>query len=168
MNDEKPIGISYFYFEYIAQDRQSIEGVAACLLKQLVSETKIGVLPSILEKMYDDGIRPNYSTIVDLIHSCSNRFNPVYIFLDGLDESKDKGLTESFISDLHSPLIRLFLTARLPLVKPAGEYVSLNIDGKDVDADIRKYVDEELRKAKIPNADFGPIGDKVVGNVRGM
>lgn len=76
-------------------------------------------LPGPLEIEYDGdrkGEPPRLDTLLDIFHSCSKEFSPIYIFFDGLDECTDEqreDMLELIIKFCKSEsVIRVFLTSQ--------------------------------------------------------
>src|SRR5947207_592686 len=120
LNSEK-VGILQFYFAYEDFTIQTAEDVVRSLLRQLVC--LLDRLPIGLEDTYDflieRGRSPDNKELVDLLHGCLREsFHVVYIFLDGLDECREKERFSvlELISGFPKPVVRLFLTTRTHLL----------------------------------------------------
>jgi hypothetical protein len=156
---DKPVGVCYFYFKYDSKDAadQDDQLVARSILKQLAykllyknrlsgSTSFDGIID--LYSKAKSGNRLNEDTaILELIRSCSNDFSSVFVFLDGLDECKDKHQSKivNLIGELCSSIMRFCLTSQPQLnarVKELNNVVRLEISANETD--IKMYVRKRL------------------------
>jgi hypothetical protein len=130
--------------------------VARSILKQLVYklEYKNSLSRSTFDRIIDlyykakSGNRLNeHTAILELIRSCADQFTSVSVFLDGLDECKDKHQSKivSLIGELRSSIMRFCLTSQPQLsgrVAVLNNVVRLEINANE--RDIKTYVKKRL------------------------
>jgi len=154
--------IACFYFDFAAQNEQSLAGVLASLLKQLVfglEET-----PEEISEAYRDrknaigGQGPQISDILKMLQITSARKRS-FICIDALDECATEHQAKLLDSLGHllqqSPGTRIFVTGR-PHIRPeigrrfGGRVISMSISPKK--GDITTYLRSRLAADTTPDA----------------
>jgi hypothetical protein len=99
------VGVAYLYCNYKRQAEQTISGLLAAMLKQLVQDQPSFAKP--LLSMYDlhetQRTRPSFKEISDALQSVLANYSRVYVVIDALDECPDReGIRSQLIDFCYS------------------------------------------------------------------
>ena len=115
---EPLVGIAFFYFTFNDDSKRDESGMLRALLLQLSSQVQNGEADlTRLYHSYKDGVPPSL-VLIEYLRRLIQRFNHVYIALDGLDESPRDGPRENVLDTLNDmrnwsiPGLHLFVTSR--------------------------------------------------------
>ena len=154
--------VACFYFDFAAQNEQSLASMLGSLLRQLVFGLE--EIPEEILEAYEErkkaigGQGPQIPNIMNLLHTTSSR-RRTFICIDALDEcaTEDRAKLLDSLGQLleQSPGTRIFVTGRphiLPEIKrrPAGGVTSLSISPRR--DDIITYLRSRLAADLTPDA----------------
>ena len=147
--------VAWLYFDYFAQQEQTVINVMGAILKQLVGRREI---PKDLQEAFQGGRRPLLPNLVRMLRISIASLPRVFICIDALDECLPRNLPEILgsLRDIvrESPTTRIFLTGRLHVKETVEKYftkavailISPNQD------DVRNYVEMRLDMDEEPEA----------------
>ena len=167
--------VAYFYFDFAAENEQSLVGILGSLLKQLVFGLE--EIPAEILEAYKDrkhaigGQGPQISNILQMLQNTLAR-KRTFICIDGIDECSMKHRAK-FLDSLGqlqklSPRTRIFLTGRphlLPEIRMGlnGRVTSIPISpGGD---DITTYLHSRLAKDLTPKAMDSALEADILENI---
>jgi NACHT domain len=140
----------YFYFDFSDSAKQKVINMLYSFLSQL----SINHIPSDVRKLYEvcgDGAREATVTqLTTTLLSITRELKSVYIIVDALDESSDRGTLPAVIRDLcQSDQINMLITSRheqdlKSALTELMDYI-IPIQNECVDVDIRQHVERCLR-----------------------
>lgn len=91
------IGIAYIYCNYKELEEQTITGLIASLIRQLVERRS--AMPDEVQKLYQHhtglGTRPRLADYSQLLQFIASRFSKVFLIIDALDECNESDGTRS-------------------------------------------------------------------------
>ncbi|RYP11922.1 hypothetical protein DL767_011214 [Monosporascus sp. MG133] len=149
--NDKNIGVAYFYCNFRQQDDQKAEDILGNLLKQLAQGRS--PLPEIVVSLYnshkDKQTRPSFDEISRVLQSVAALYSRVFIVVDALDECQTTGgCRTKLLSELFSLQAKygtnLFATSRyIPeITEMFSKSISLEIRASV--EDVRRYVDAHI------------------------
>lgn len=162
----------YVYFDYKAQQTQTVTHVARLLLKQLLAQSH-GLSPE-LEALYETSTQecydPDLPTLMWHLAWYSERF-PVYAVFDALDECNETQLDDMilFFTELQKISYRLLVSCRPHLQNLSNQLrdpITFEIEANEYD--LRNYVTYRLEKEKNRNVALEQKCQDLVKNVQGM
>jgi len=135
------VAVAGFYYDFLAQQEQTITDVMGCILKQLVGTD----IPKYIREEFQKGKAsrgPRLANLMVMLRITIASLRQVFICIDGLDECLQKNLPEllDLLRDIarRSPTTRIFLTGR-PHVKgdiqiyfPSAAVVSISPNTNDI------------------------------------
>jgi hypothetical protein len=164
------------YFDYKDQETQNGKNIAASLVRQLA--TRLNRLEPNLEKTYDEfthgSQKPEFSTLIELLTSCSKEFQSSYIILDALDECSESQRPEilELIRQLSAPEspFKVLATSRHHPRNVQGLFESApTIEITAQEPDIRNYLKSKLGQEDTMTLELKEmIMSKLVLNAQGM
>jgi hypothetical protein len=142
--------VLYYYFDHNVQKSQTLDKVAASLLKQLLIATRY--VPKDVETFYEDcmacSASGDFESILGLFNSLLARRSKVFLILDALDEFQHTKKLTSLLRHLQSSTaacVKIFCTTRPHLSYLAGELLSLTtVTIKPNYDDIESYITMRL------------------------
>ena len=147
--------VACFYFDFAAENEQSLVGILGSLLKQLVfglEEIPAEILEAYKDRKYAIGEQgPQISNILQMLQTTLARKRASFICIDGIDECamKHRAKFLDSLGQLHklSPRTRIFVTGRphlLPEIRMGlnGRVTSMPINPKS--DDIITYLNSRL------------------------
>jgi len=149
------VGCAMFYLTFSDQHKQSYEDLLKSLVAQMCwKEPGFAKLRHVYER--PNATLPGPDTLEDMVVSSANQFTQVFLLLDALDECpEDDGARSDLLEGLQRlsdsvPTLKLFATSRsLTEIQTVMEEMgadAVSIDVGLANADIRTYVDEQLKK----------------------
>ena len=152
---EEDIVVACLYYDFLAQQEQTITSVIGAILKQVVSRGGISknIRESFLEAKREVGGRgPRLADLMGMLRIAIASLPQVFICVDALDECLPKYLPEflEFLGDIvrESPRTRIFLTGRPHVGDDIQRYfpkpVMIPISPKP--EDIRNYLEMRLER----------------------
>ena len=112
------VGVAFFYFTFNDDSKQDESGMLRALLLQLSGQTQDGQADLVsMYRSYKDGIAPS-PVLMSYLQRLMQRFDHVYVALDGLDESPRDGPREAVLDSLNAIRnlgfqgLHLFMTSR--------------------------------------------------------
>ena len=179
--ESRPL-VSYFYCDFRNQDAQSAIKVVGSLVAQLCSQ--IGSYPVELETAFEASQRrsgpqrpPSFSVLLAVLQSLS-RLHPIILLVDAIDECDGRRDLLDFLASLqHSTQrISILVTSRDEVdirdTLSSFTHVRLETYVKDVDQDIRSYVEHRLtsdsRLRKLQSSLKADIKDSLSSKSAGM
>ena len=157
---EKGCPIAYAYFDYGDQELQTHSTLVASIFKQIL--TTMATIPSniteALEKSRRQGVSLSPQEITRMIVDIASQVPAIYLILDALDECDESKHRESVIETLTElrklPNIRIFVTSR---PHPHDIISAFENDQQIIikahEADIRLFLAQKIRKARVPGID---------------
>ena len=148
------VGIAYFYFTFNDNSKQDESGMLRALLLQLSSQHRDGKAD--LTKLYrsNKDCVPGSRVLIEYLRRLIQRFDQVYLVLDGIDESPRDGPREGVLDTLNDmrkwdiQALHLFVTSRdEPDIRDAldlckEQQVAMRDTG--INEDIASYVSARL------------------------
>ncbi|KAJ5114064.1 hypothetical protein N7456_002598 [Penicillium angulare] len=171
-------GIAYIYFNYSRKGEQSIEILAASLLKQLsVSRPSLPEgLTDLYEKHKNKQTRPSFYEIQKILISVITGYHTVFIVVDALDECQEESSNcrSRFIAEIFhlqkQANINIFATSRDYLQITEKFQDGLKIDIRAHDEDVRSYLREKIQHSNSPTlaSHSDEIEKQIIAAVGGM
>ena len=147
------IGIAFVYCAYKEAEQQSPTNLLTSLVHQLVPRHSIvaGDLAALYETHMPKVTRPSINEYTVLLQAAVAGFSKVLIVIDALDECADhdrtrQGLLEE-LRKLQSKACLLITSRDLPSIQRQLHSAS-RVDIEASDNDIRKYLDDRIRKSE--------------------
>lgn len=168
------VGISFSYYNYREPELRDPSIVVGALIKQLCQ--KKDCIPSELLRLRHDSHSNLTASNPDSFISLAKPFREVFIVLDALDECPEceRHRIISFIDKVVAELqcAKIFITSRreADIVEAfEGKTSTVQVEAKNVAADIALYVRDEVAKAKLPGGWNGKrlylTSDKLQGKI---
>lgn len=139
--------VAYIYCDYKRQQEQTVENLAASLVKQYVQQSS--EIPKAVRDLYKNhnnaGTRPSVKEMFELLQVMNASFPRVFIIVDALDElPRDGQIRPQFLKFLHtlqtSHPCNLMVTSRdIPHILQEVRH-SLSLEVRAKDEDIRMYI----------------------------
>ncbi|OCK94501.1 uncharacterized protein K441DRAFT_636242, partial [Cenococcum geophilum 1.58] len=168
------VGISFAYYNYREPELGDSSIVVGALIKQLCQ--KKDCIPSELLRLRHDSHSNLTASNPDSFVSLAKPFREVFIVLDALDECPEHerhriiGFIDKVVAELQCA--KIFITSRreADIVEAfEGKTSTVQIEAKNVAADIALYVRDEVAKAKLPGGWNGKrlylTSDKLQGKI---
>lgn len=168
------VGISFAYYNYREPELGDPSIVVGALIKQLCQ--KKDCIPSELLRLRHDSHSNMTASNPDSFVSLAKPFREVFIVLDALDECPEHerhriiGFIDKVVAELQCA--KIFITSRreADIVEAfEGKTSTVQIEAKNVAADIALYVRDEVAKAKLPRGWNGKrlylTSDKLQGKI---
>jgi len=118
--EKEDIAVTGLYYDFLAQEEQTITNVLGSILKQLVGK---GDIPEDIRKEFQKGKRgfggrgPRHAGLIKMLRTAIASPGQVFICIDALDECLPRHQSDLLKSlrDIvrESPTTRIFLTGRL-------------------------------------------------------
>ena len=179
------VAVLYFFFDFNDMKKQQHEGMIHSLVSQL-SMHFVSVPPA-LETLYsfciEGGRKPNFEALKKTFHEMITAFRATFIFLDALDECKERPELLADIEEMSSwqdTNLRILATSRRerdiedPMLRLTKDSNRICIQSALVNADIRAYVHGQFRTnrrlqrwQKEPNVQL-EIENTLMGKANGM
>jgi len=168
------VGISFAYYNYRKPELGDLSIIIGALIKQLCQ--KKDYIPSELLRLRHDSHSNLTASNPDSFVSLAKSFKEVFIILDALDECPEHerhriiGFINKVVAELQCA--KIFITSRreADIVEAfEGKTSTVQIEAKNVAADIALYVRDEVAKAKLPGGWNGKrlylTSDKLQGKI---
>jgi hypothetical protein len=168
----------YCYCSYKDQNMQTVSGLIANLLKQLVQYRPVisDHVKSLYNDHIDNGTRPAHDEFMDALRSEIATYTKVFVIVDALDEFLERD-QEYLIRELRSlgSTVNLMVTSRpLPIIEEQF-HGAKRLDILAKSEDIRKYIESRIprerrlvQQVKKDGNLLGTIMDKIGTSARGM
>jgi hypothetical protein len=92
LHPENRTAVAFFFFNFRDSQKQDVLGMLRCLLRQLVAQ--LNDIPTSVSKFYGafrKGLQePSVPDVLRILQLVSNSFRRTYIFIDALDECKNR------------------------------------------------------------------------------
>jgi len=172
--EELRIGVAGLYYDFLAQQEQTITHMLGAILKQLVG---MGNIPNYLREAFQEGqkeIGGRGLLTVDLIRMLRGTIASlpqVFICIDALDECLPKHLLELLGSlrdiVLESPKTRIFLTGRPHAEEDIQRYFTraVVIPISPNTEDVRDYLEQRLDMDFEPDAMTNDLREEIVRTI---
>src|SRR5947207_3526492 len=151
---QEKVKLVYVYFDYKAQQTQTLTNVVESLLKQLVSQLE--TVPPELDALYEESIRkitrPETSKLSETLLSLLKGFCTFAVF-DALDECSEKHQAKilSLFSDLQKSACRLLVSSRphIQCLEKLTDRLTFSVVADE--SDLRNYIIFRLKKERNKN-----------------
>ena len=149
------LNVAWLYFDYLAQQEQTVINIMGAILKQLVDRREI---PEDIREAFQEGRRPLLPDLVRMSRNAIASLSQVFICIDGLDECLPRNLPELLESlrDIvrESPTTRIFLTGRPHVEETVQRHFTkaVVIPISPNQNDIKYYVEKRLDRDDQPEA----------------
>ena len=171
---KEDIAVACLYYDFLAQQEQTISNMLGAILKQLVAR---GDIPDDVREAFQEGKKEiggrglRHVDIVGMLRIAIAWLPQVFICIDALDECLPKNLLELLESlrDIvrESPKTRIFLTGRPHVGEAIQRYfpkaVVLPISPNT--EDIRNYLEMRLNRDVEPEAMDNDLRADIVSNI---
>ncbi|KAL8686613.1 MAG: hypothetical protein Q9224_005392 [Gallowayella concinna] len=171
-----PIPVSYVYFDYKDQDRQSLVAITASLLRQVasVAPTIPSAVASLYHKFSNQERLPEQQSLVQALLSTCQGFTAVYIVIDALDECEPgyrTGILE--VIKILKGHAKIFITSRPYLEDISkGFKSSPQIPIKAHSEDLERFIDQKIEESdasdEMDHTFRGEIVQKIIESAREM
>ena len=154
--------VACFYFDFAAQNEQSLTSMLGSLVKQLVSG--LDEIPEEISKTYEErknaigGQGPQISNMLKMLQNISSR-KRAFICIDALDEcaTEDRAKLLSSLGQLllRSPGTRIFVTGRPHILPEIGRHLARGVTSFSISPkrdDIVTYLRCRLAADPTPDA----------------
>lgn len=168
---DKSIGYAYYYC-FHGRNKDEAIPFLRWIICQFCREADF--IPVILNELFHEGLEPSIPDLLDCLEAVLTQFRVAYIVLDAVDESSPRKDLLNILCNLGShqrfAKIRLAVTSREYQDVEAAfgpRSVSVSMDNKGVQEDIKKYVASALREPQYEG--WGrKLRDKVADTVPAM
>lgn len=167
--------ICIYYYCYFGRNQDESLPLLRWILSQLARRAKY--VPRVLKDLFDSGHQPDSEAVFKALSELSQQFTTIYVLVDGLDESANRGNILRVMRKLReSDNLRLLAMSREENdIKEAMKRIcakTVSLSNKFVDEDIATYIKSELadnaRLSLYPQGLKQEIETSLVRGARGM
>ncbi|KAK4234532.1 hypothetical protein C8A03DRAFT_18586 [Achaetomium macrosporum] len=149
---DKSQGLAYYYC-YHQRNTDETVPFLTWILSQLCRACNY--IPATLNDIYDSGCEPTWRELLDCLQAVLARFSTVYVVVDAIDETSERGNLVKVLTELGSndrfAKLQLAVTSReYQDIESAfkGRSASVSMSNEGVMEDIRRYVALALQSSK--------------------